>query len=262
MHERRIEPRERSSRYTRYTRSRREHAPLTKILFHSKPPRAHPVVEPHACSHAIVELTNDRDHILWRAKTGEYCLEEGSINGVVRVGKVDKAYIERNSFLLRQLLQPTNHKHHIDGRTVPSETTLFLRQDPHALTVLAEAASDDLQQYLAGVRYQRDTPVVAALGPILLFVKYHDDGIFPLLRHLAPPPQIRTTISSSLRRRAGSPLRVLLNSSTETPSGPTAFPFANERMASVSSCIVGRIPSGMFFGPLVKAFCDVRVKPR
>ena len=76
------------------------------------------------------------------------------------------------------------NKHHIDGRTVRSETTLFLRQDPHALTVLAEAASDDLQQYLAGVRYQRDAPVVAAFCSILLFVKYHDNDIFPLLlRH-------------------------------------------------------------------------------
>ena len=150
---------------------------------------------------------------MWHAKMGEYCPEEGSINGVVRFVKVDKAYIQRNSFLPRQLLQPTNHKHHIGGRTVRAETTLFLRQDPHALTVLAEAANDDLQQYPAGVRYQRDAPIVAALCPIFLFVEYHDDGIFPLLRHLAPPPQIRTTISSSLRRRAGSPLRVILNSS-------------------------------------------------
>ena len=55
------------------------------------------------------------------------------------------------------------------------------------LTLLAEAARDDLQQYLAGVRYQRDAPVVAALSPVLLIVKYHDDGIFPLLWHLAPP---------------------------------------------------------------------------
>ena len=69
-----------------------------------------------------------------------------------------------------------------------SETTLFLRQDPHALAVLAEVVSDDLQQYLAGVRYQRDAPVVAGPCPILLFMEYHDDGIFPLLRHLAPPP--------------------------------------------------------------------------
>ena len=55
----------------------------------------------------------------------------------------------------------------------------------------------------------------------------------------SPPLQIRTTISNSFQRRAGSPLRVILGSSTETPSGSTAFPFANERVASVSSCIVG-----------------------
>ena len=74
----------------------REHAPLAKALFHSKPSRAHSVVEPHAYSHAILELTNDRDHILWYAKTGGYCPEEGSVNRVVRFGKVDKAYIQRN----------------------------------------------------------------------------------------------------------------------------------------------------------------------
>ena len=209
-----------------------------KALFHSESPQTHPVVETYARSHAIGELTNDRDHILWHDKTGEYYLEEGSINGAVRFGKVDEAYIQRNSFLPRQFLQPTNHKHHVGGRTVRSETTLFLRQDPHALTILAEVARDDLQQYLAGLRYQRDAPVVAALCPILLFMEYGDDGIFLLLRHLASL-QKQTTIPSSLGRRAGSPLRVILNSSKETPSGPAAFPFTNERMASASSCIVG-----------------------
>ena len=79
---------------------------------------------------------------------------------------------------------------------------MFLRQDLHALAVLAEAASEDLQQYLAGVRYQRDVPVVATLCPMLLFMEYmmvsssHCCGTSPLL-------QIRTTISSSLRCRAG-----------------------------------------------------------
>ena len=64
-------------------------------------------------------------------------------------------------------------------------------------------------------------------------MEYHDDSIFPLLWHLAPPLQVRTTMSSSIRRRAGSPLRVILNSSTETPFGPTAFPFAKERIVSL-----------------------------
>ena len=81
----------------------RKRATLTKALLHSEPPRGHPVVEQHACSHAIIELTNDGDHILWHAKTGEYSPGECSINGVVCFGKVDKAYIQRNSFLPRQL---------------------------------------------------------------------------------------------------------------------------------------------------------------
>ena len=46
------------------------------------------------------------------------------------------------------------------------------------LAVLAEAASDDLQQYLTGVRYQRDATLVAALCTIILFVGYRDDVIF------------------------------------------------------------------------------------
>ena len=82
----------------------RKHSPLTKTLFHSEPPRADPVVAPNVCSHAIVELTNDRDHILWHAETGEYCTEEGSVNEVVRFGKVDKTYIQRTSLFPCQLL--------------------------------------------------------------------------------------------------------------------------------------------------------------
>ena len=69
----------------------REHAPLTKALFHNEPPRAHTLVEPHICSHAIMELTSDGDHILWHAKTVEFCPKDGSVNGVVRLGRIDKA---------------------------------------------------------------------------------------------------------------------------------------------------------------------------
>ena len=65
---------------------RREHAPLTKALFHSKPPQVHPIIEPHAWSHAIMESTNDRDNIWWHAETGGYYQGEGSVNGVLRFG--------------------------------------------------------------------------------------------------------------------------------------------------------------------------------
>ena len=104
------------------------------------------------------------------------------------------------------------------------------------LAVLTEAASGDLQQCISGVRYQQDALVVAALCPILflwsamMMTYFLCCGTPPLL-------QIQMTISSSIRCRAGSPLRVILNSSTETQSGSTAFPFASERMTSVSSCI-------------------------
>ena len=37
---------------------------------------------------------------------------------------------------------------------VRSENTLFLRHDLHALAEFIEAASDDFQQYHAGVSYQ------------------------------------------------------------------------------------------------------------
>ena len=99
-----------------------------------------------------MEFTNDQDHIFWYAKTGEYFPEEGSINGVVRFGKVDQAYVQRSPFLPRQLLQPIHHERHIGGRAVRLETTRFLRQDPHALAVLTETTSDDLHQYFAGLR--------------------------------------------------------------------------------------------------------------
>ena len=82
----------------------------------------------------------------------------------------------------------------------------------HALAVLAEAASDNLRQYLAGVLYQRDAP--AALCSILLSMEYYGDGIFPLLQHLASPPntnddneqfpaQGRTTVGDDLEQLNG-----------------------------------------------------------
>ena len=55
-------------------------------------------------------------------------------------------------------------------------------------------------------------------------------------------------IWNNLRRRARSPLRIILKSSKKAPSGPLAFPFANAWMTSVSSCIVGLTPRGVFSG--------------
>ena len=61
----------------------------------------------------------------------------------------------------------------------------------------------------------------------------------------SPALPIQTTISSSLQRRGGPPSRVILNSSMATPSGPTAFPFANERLSGMFTGHWSR-PSAMF----------------
>ena len=66
----------------------REHATLPKTLIHGEPPRAHVVVEPHTCPHAVVELTDDRNHPLRHAEAGEYCPQEWSVDGVVRFGGI------------------------------------------------------------------------------------------------------------------------------------------------------------------------------
>ena len=90
-------------------------ARLTKALFYNELHQSYPVIESHACSHAIVRLTNDRDHLLRHAKKGERSSEKGLINGLVRFGKVDKAYTQESSFLPCQHLSLPNHVHHIGG---------------------------------------------------------------------------------------------------------------------------------------------------
>ena len=45
-------------------------------------------------------------------------------------------------------------------------------------------------------------PLVTAPCPILLFMEYHDDDIFPLLRrHLAPPPNTDDDVEQSPAQR-------------------------------------------------------------
>ena len=77
---------------------------MTKALLHSESLRVHPVVELHVCLHAIVESTNDRDYIYVTRQHKRVLSGGRSVNGVIRFGMVDKAFIQRSSFLPRQLL--------------------------------------------------------------------------------------------------------------------------------------------------------------
>ena len=49
-----------------------------------------------------------------------------------------------------------------------------------------------------------------------------------------PPPNTNDDIEQSPAQGG-----ITVDGDLETPSGPTAFPFANERMAPVSFCIAG-----------------------
>ena len=62
-----------------------------------------------------------------------------------------------------------------------------------------------------------------------------------------PPPSTNTTddIEQS-PSKGGIAVEGNLNRSTETSSGPTAFPFVGKRMTSVSSYIVGCVPYTCF----------------
>lgn len=151
---------------------------------------------PQVSPHAIVKLTDNQNHLLGHTEAVEYFPRECSIDGVVCLGEIDNAPIQLYSFLSCQV-----HQHHVGSGTVRPETSFFLGQDPLMLVVGTETASDDLRQYLADVRYQRDTPVVAALCPILHLVERLHGGIFPFWRDLSPLQMLTTMLSSLVAGR-------------------------------------------------------------
>ena len=70
-------------------------------------------------------------------------------------------------------------------------------------------------------------------------MEYHDNDIFPLLRHLAPSPNTNNDIEQSPAQggiTVGGDLEQLNGDSVRSDS---LFPLAKERMVSVSSHIVG-----------------------
>ena len=106
------------------------------------------------------------------------------------------------------------------------------------LAVVTEAASNDLQQYLAGVHHQRDTPVVAARCPIFLLVEHLGGCGFPLLRNVSPRPNADDDVEQSLSQ-GGITVEGDLEQIDGNSIRSNSLSFAKERMGSVNSCIVG-----------------------
>ena len=109
---------------------------------------------------------------------------------------------------------------------------MFPRQDNHALAVLTDTASGDLQQYLAGVHHQRDTLVVMILfsflggGNTMVMASFYLSSTSPPLATNddteLSPGRARITIGGDLTQLNGDSFQ------------STAVSFANEHMALVS----------------------------
>ena len=76
----------------------------------------------HVCLRVIVELPDGRNNLL-RPAEGADC--------VVNCDEIDKARVQHKS---------TDREHRVGSRRVRSGTTLFLRQDSHALVIVTEVA--------------------------------------------------------------------------------------------------------------------------
>lgn len=93
-----------------------------------------------------------------------------------------------------------------------------------SLTVLTQAARDDLEKNLTSVRHER-VPSVVTIGHLfLLRVDHYDGVILSFLRHCTPLP-MSTMMSWKLPSPPSTPSRSF-SSSTGNSSELTAFPFA------------------------------------
>ena len=74
-------------------------------------------------------------------------------------------------------------EHHIGCRAFKPEAALFFGKTSSFLAEVAKSIDHAVEDNLARMRYQREAPVVATLGPILLLVKllmgasFHSWGI-------------------------------------------------------------------------------------
>ena len=78
--------------------------------------------------------------------------------------------ISREVLLVRPSLKSAHDEHHIGCRALGSETALFFGEDPSFFAEVAKSVGHDFEENLASMRHQRQAPVVATFGSILLLV--------------------------------------------------------------------------------------------
>ena len=119
---------------------------MPETLPHVELIRVLSIIQPHACLHAVVELADDGEHSRWHAKTSNDIPQKGSVDGVICFDEVDKAQVQGGVFLPRQFLQSSYYQHHVNGRALGSEPTLFLRQNVLAFAIVTQVTRDDFEE--------------------------------------------------------------------------------------------------------------------
>ena len=152
---------------------------MPETLPHVELIRALSIIQPHACSHAVVELVDDGEHSRWHAKTSKDIPQKGSVDGVICFGEVDKVQAQGVVLRPRQFLQSSYYECHVNRRALGSEPTLFLRQNVLAFAIVTQATRDDFEEYFSGVSHEGDATISATLSPIFFPVKHLNHCIFP-----------------------------------------------------------------------------------
>ena len=130
-----------------------------------------------------MELTKNGDETRQTTKLTQDCPEQFSVHCIECFCEFHEASIKVSVLLPGFYLELTNHKDHVRGAPVLSETWLRFWQDG-----LSNQSKDPWQkipsQDLSGSREERDGPVVPASSLVSLSLVDHDDvRIFPLLRN-------------------------------------------------------------------------------
>ena len=71
---------------------------------------------------------------------------------------------------LSQFLQSAHDEHHAGCRALGLDAALLLVNNPRFLAEVAQSFGDDFDENLTNIRHQRESAVVATLGPILFLV--------------------------------------------------------------------------------------------
>ena len=148
----------------------------------------------------------------------------------------------------RQFLQSSYCEHHVNHRALGSEPTLFLRKNILAFAIVTQATRDYIEDYFAGVSHEGDATIIATLSSSFLFLKHLNCCIFPLLRRATAPPHSDDNIVELSESVEFSFVGQSLQELGREIIGPTAFWFANARIASSTSYLDGTSSSGLHGG--------------